>query len=111
MTSTSGAVVNGAEKVANQAEPEMNINDFMPSHQVLFRRSDGELLLPSVNPYQGLLQEAASASNSAASVAASRVNQQEIIRQQLNNYRWSDVLGIRELAKIKLTTVFWGKEE
>ena len=86
MTSTSGAVVNGAEKVANQAEPEMNINDFMPSHQVLFRRSDGELLLPSVNPYQGLLQEAASASNSAASVAASRVNQLETIRQQLNNY-------------------------
>ena len=74
--------MNGAEKVANQAEQEMNINDFMPSHQVLFRRSDGELLLPSVNPYQGLLQEAASA-------ASSRVNQQETIRQQLNNYGYN----------------------
>jgi hypothetical protein len=77
--------MNGAEKVANQAEQEMNINDFMPSHQVLFRRSDGELLLPSVNPYQGLLQEAASA----ASAASSRVNQQETIRQQLNNYGYN----------------------
>jgi hypothetical protein len=74
--------MNGAEKVANQAEQEMNINDFMPSHQVLFRRSDGELLLPSVNPYQGLLREAASA-------ASSRVNQQETIRQQLNNYGYN----------------------
>ena len=82
-------MVNGAEKVGNQAEQEMNINDFMPSHQVLFRISDGELLLPSVNPYQGLLQEAASASNSAASVAASRVNQQATIRQQLNNYGYN----------------------
>ena len=49
-TSTSG--VNGAEMEVNQAENNNNINNFMPSHQVLFRRNDGELLLPAVNPYQ-----------------------------------------------------------
>jgi len=29
----------------------------MPSHQVLFRRNDGELLLPAVNPYQAASEE------------------------------------------------------
>ena len=32
----------------------------MPSHQVLFRRNDGELLLPSIDPFTGTLQQAAS---------------------------------------------------
>ena len=53
-TSTIG--VNGAEMEVNNAEEAINnnnINNFMPSHQVLFRRNEGELLLPAVNPYQG----------------------------------------------------------
>ena len=54
VTQSSGAVINSAENAANSVEqPSVNLNDFMPSHQVLFRRNDGELLLPAVNPYQG----------------------------------------------------------
>ena len=69
-------MVNGAEKGADQAEQQVNIKNFMPSHQVLFRRSDGELLLPSTNPYQGQLQRA----------ETNALNQQSTISQQLNNY-------------------------
>merc|ERR1719215_1606889 len=32
----------------------------MPSHQVLFRRTDGELLLPALAPFTGALQQSAS---------------------------------------------------
>ena len=54
VTLSSGAVINSAENAANSVEQQaVNLNDFMPSHQVLFRRNDGELLLPAVNPYQG----------------------------------------------------------
>merc|ERR1712156_1047550 len=50
----------------------------MPSHQVLFRRNDGELLLPAVNPYQGDLLEAASERNTANSYGYKRPSYEEV---------------------------------
>lgn len=41
-------------------EDQANLSDFMPSHQVLFSKSDGELLLPALTPYTGNLQSSAS---------------------------------------------------
>lgn len=41
-------------------EDGANLSDFMPSHQVLFPKSDGELLLPALTPYTGNLQSSAS---------------------------------------------------
>ena len=46
----------------NQPESPQAVNNenFMPSHQVLFRRTDGELLLPALAPFTGALQQSAS---------------------------------------------------
>lgn len=82
VTLSSGAVVNSAEKGVNPAEQAININNFMPSHQVLFRRNEGELLLPAVNPYQGDLQVAASERNSANSYGYKRPSYEEVNQQE-----------------------------
>ena len=49
------------EEITNQQQQtsEVNTNNFMPSHQILFRRNDGELLLPAISPFTGSLEQSA----------------------------------------------------
>ena len=71
LLTTSYAIVKGDESVDN--------SDFMPSHQVLFRRNDGELLLPALSPYVGNLQTSAQNLNSAYSRPSYGAPTQEVV--------------------------------